>query len=73
MKKNMLQVVIGLVLVFSLVLTGCTAAPTVAPTVAATDAPVALRILSLIDFIAVRFSFKECEYGKWSTKLAHPK
>lgn len=40
MKKNMLQVVIGLVLVFSLVLTGCTAAPTVAPTVAATDAPV---------------------------------
>jgi len=39
MKKNMLQVVIGLVLVFSLVLTGCTAAPTVAPTVAATEAP----------------------------------
>ncbi|PKN98809.1 MAG: sugar ABC transporter substrate-binding protein [Chloroflexi bacterium HGW-Chloroflexi-4] len=39
MKNNMLQVVIGLVLVFSLVLTGCTAAPTVAPTVAATEAP----------------------------------
>ena len=41
MKKNMLQIVIGLVLVFSLVLTGCTAAPTVAPTVASTEAPVA--------------------------------
>lgn len=39
MKKNMLQIFIGLVLVFSLVLAGCTAAPTVAPTDAATEAP----------------------------------